>query len=92
MEGVKLFFGFACRLAFFIQYRYVNIGGKNFYIEGHKGIQLLSNEEITFKLKKKIISIKGHDLFVKYIDNSTAVIFGTIVQVNVLWNQKWLYK
>jgi len=66
------------------EYRYVNIGGKNFYIEGHKGIQLLSNEEITFKLKKKIISIKGHDLFVKYIDNSTAVIFGTIVQVNVL--------
>lgn len=65
------------------EYRYVNIGGKNFYIEGHKGIQLLSNEEITFKLKKKIISIKGHDLFVKYIDNSTAVIFGTIVQVNV---------
>ncbi|MDD4350677.1 MAG: YabP/YqfC family sporulation protein [Clostridia bacterium] len=66
------------------EYRYVNIGGKSLYIEAHKGIQLLSNEEITFKLKKKIISIKGHDLFVKYIDNSTAVIFGTIVQVNVL--------
>ena len=35
------------------EYRYVNIGGKSLYIEGHKGIQLLSNEEITFKLKKE---------------------------------------
>lgn len=66
------------------EYRYVNIGGKSVYIEGHRGIQLLSNEEITFKLKKKLMSVKGHDLFVKYMDKSTAVILGVIVQVNVI--------
>lgn len=65
-------------------YRYINISGKSVYLEGHKGIQLLSEEEITFKIKKKLISIKGHDLFVKYMDNDTAVVCGSIVQVSVL--------
>lgn len=65
-------------------YRYVVINGKYFYLEGHNGIKILTDKEISFAVKKKVISIKGTDLKVKYFDNSTAVILGTIVQVMII--------
>ena len=66
------------------EYRYTNIGGKTMYIEGQCGILNLTKEEISFKLRKKTITIKGNDLFVKYYDNNTALVYGTIVNVVVL--------
>ena len=66
------------------EYKYINIGGKLVYIEGQKGLVNLSKEEISFRVHKKVCSIKGSDLFIKYYDNSTAVICGSIVSVVVL--------
>lgn len=66
------------------EYRYINIGGKMVYVEGQKGIQNLSKDEISFKLNKKTCTIKGNDLYIKYYDNSTAVVCGSIVSVVVL--------
>ena len=66
------------------EYRYINIGGKMVYIEGQKGIVNFSKEEISFKLHKKTCTIKGADLCVKYYDNSTAVVCGSIINVVVL--------
>ena len=66
------------------EYRYINIGGKMVYIEGQGGILNLSNEEISFKLRKKTCTVKGCDLYVKYYDNSTALVCGSIVSVVVL--------
>lgn len=68
----------------FKDYRLVNISGKVLYIEGHNGINVLGQNEMSFKLKKKILTIKGEDLTVKYFDNSTAVVLGRIVQVEVI--------
>ena len=66
------------------EYRYINIGGKLVYIEGQKGINTLSKEEISFKVNKKVCLIRGSDLYIKYYDNSTAVVCGSIISVVVL--------
>lgn len=65
-------------------YRYINIDGKYVYLEGHKGILHLSDEEISFKLKKKTLNIKGYNLKIKILDNTTSVVEGNVLQVNVL--------
>ena len=66
------------------EYRYVNVGGKFLYIEGHTGIDILGEKEIKFNLKKKKLSIKGENLIIKYFDTSTAIIQGKIIQVTTL--------
>ena len=66
------------------EYRYTNIGGKMIYLEGQRGIVTLTNEEVSFKLKTKTFTIKGTDLFIKYYDNNTALVYGSIVSVVVL--------
>ena len=66
------------------EYRYINIGGKMVYIEGQNGIVSLSKEEISFRMRKKVCTIKGSDLYVKYYDNCTAVVCGSVVSVVVL--------
>ena len=66
------------------EYRYINVGGKLLYIEGQNGILNLSKEEISFRLRKKVITVKGSDLYIKYYDNSTAIVGGSIISVVVL--------
>ena len=67
----------------FNEYRYVNLGGKFVYVEGHNGIKLLADNEISFYLKKQSLQIKGEMLIVKYFDKNTAIVQGRIVQVSV---------
>lgn len=66
------------------EYRYINIGGKMVYLEGQSGILNLTREEISFKVRKKTCTIKGSDMYVKYYDNNTALVCGSIVSVVVL--------
>lgn len=66
------------------EYRYTNIGGKAVYVEGQKGILNLTHEEISFRVNKKTCTIKGNNLYIKYYDNSTALVCGSIVSVVVL--------
>lgn len=66
------------------EYRYINIGGKMVYIEGQSGILTLNKEEISFRVRKKTCTIKGSDLYIKYYDNCTALVCGSIVSVVVL--------
>jgi len=66
------------------EYRYINIGGKMVYVEGQNGLINLSKDEIAFKVHKKVCTIKGSDLYIKYYDNSTALVCGSIVSVVVL--------
>ena len=66
------------------EYRYINIGGKMVYVEGQKGILGLNKEEISFRVHKKTCTIKGSDLYIKYYDNCTALVCGSIVSVVVL--------
>lgn len=66
------------------EYKYINIGGKMVYVEGQSGILNLTREEVSLKVRKKVCTIKGSDLYIKYYDNCTALICGSIVSVVVL--------
>lgn len=66
------------------EYRLVNISGKALYIEGQTGINLMSEKEISFALKKKNLTIKGDNLTIKYFDKSTAVVVGHIVSTQIV--------
>lgn len=67
----------------FMEYRFINIGGKFFYVEGHNGINILTKKEISFKIKKKTLSVYGDEMIIKYYDNSTAIIEGKIFRTEV---------
>lgn len=64
-------------------YNIVNISGKIVYIEGQRGLLKLSSETISCKLKKGFVEIKGTNLFIKELTNSTLLIQGKIYKIEV---------
>lgn len=56
----------------------INLSNKAVYIEGHKGLVSLKQEEICFRAKKTKIKILGDALKIKKITTSTAIIEGEI--------------
>ncbi|MBQ2714732.1 MAG: YabP/YqfC family sporulation protein [Clostridia bacterium] len=56
-------------------------GGRGIHVEGHKGILYLSEEEITFKHKKRNIKIVGHDLSILEFSSTDAYVKGEILSV-----------
>lgn len=65
-------------------FRIVNLGGKNLYIEGIKTVVSFEENEMRFQLKNNVLSVKGSELKVKYLDSSTCVISGEIKVVETL--------
>lgn len=59
-------------------YRLVNLGGDCLYIEGIKSVLSFAEDEMQFQLKKKVLSVTGVNLKVKYLDKSTCVLTGAI--------------
>lgn len=51
------------------------------YIEGHRGIDFLSSEQISFKLKKGRISFFGNDLVIKQLEVDCAAVSGRIMKI-----------
>ena len=64
-----------------INYRVVNLGGKNLYVEGIKSIICLGDNEIRFQLKKCMLIIVGNNMKIKYLDKTTCTIVGDIFSV-----------
>lgn len=58
---------------------------RNFlYLEGHKGLLKLSQENITFKVKSGVVVILGQNLMIKELTPTTAAITGKIVNFEVI--------
>ena len=51
------------------------------YIEGQKGVSLISDTKISVRVKNFKINITGIDLIIKRITQSTITIVGKISQV-----------
>jgi len=62
-------------------YRIVNVGGQNLYVEGIKNVIEFGEKEMKFQLKKCMLHIIGSNLKVKYLDKSTCIIVGEITSV-----------
>ena len=65
-------------------YNLVNISGKILYVEGHKGLTLLSKEMITFKVKNARVMVEGKDLTLCELTENTLKVVGQISKVEVL--------
>ena len=67
-----------------VQYRYMNFGGKAFYLAGFKEILLLSPECVVFRLKDRgQISISGENLSLQEMDTEMVMVTGVIRLVEV---------
>lgn len=67
----------------FNTYKIVNVGGNLIYVEEVKGLLILSDTIISLKLKKGYLEVKGNNLKIKDLTNTTAVIQGKIYKTEV---------
>jgi len=65
------------------QYNIVNVSGKIVYVEGHKGLDLLSKNLICLKLKKGRIKIEGKDFVLRELYDDCIKISGKIEKIEV---------
>jgi sporulation protein YqfC len=65
------------------EYNIVNVSGRLVYIEGHKGLLILSKEKMNLKLKKGYISVLGHDLVLSELYDQCIKISGKIQKIEV---------
>ena len=64
-------------------YNIVNINGNAVYVEGQKGLVSLSDSQIIFKVKNKIITVLGSNLSLKEMSLETLSIVGVINKIEV---------
>lgn len=62
-------------------YNIVNISGRILYVEGHCGLNVLSRENITFKVKHGRIVVEGKNLILDELSENTLKIVGEIIKV-----------
>lgn len=65
------------------KYNIVNMSGKLVYIEGHKGLSLLSKTMICLKIKKGNIKVEGRDLILQELFEECVKISGKIEKIEV---------
>ena len=65
------------------KYNIVNMSGKLVYIEGHKGLSVLSKEMICLRVKKGSIKIEGRELILKELYDECVKISGIIEKIEV---------
>ena len=65
-------------------YNIININGKAVYVEGHKGLVSLAEDLVRFKVKDKIVSVKGKELKLKILSSVTLSVAGEIEEVSVV--------
>lgn len=68
----------------FGKFNLVLISNNFLYLEGHKGLLKLSEENITFKVKNGVVVILGENLAIKELTQQTAAITGKIVNFEVV--------
>ena len=66
-----------------MNYRVINLGGRQLYVEGIKSVVSFGETEMLFQLKKQVLAVGGSNLKVKYLDKATCVLEGNISSVVV---------
>lgn len=65
-------------------YKVTLIGGKELFIEGHRGIVSYSDQEIICRVKRDKLEISGEKLFVKEINEDELLVSGIVLGVRVI--------
>lgn len=66
-----------------IGYKYMNIGGKKFYMQGFKSILSFSQDSVILKVPNGEIEIQGNNLNIEELGVDTILIAGNILRVNL---------
>ena len=64
-------------------YNIVNISGRLLYAEGHRGLVVLSEKQVVFKLKKGQAVVEGRGLMLAELAENTLFIKGKINKVEI---------
>ena len=64
-------------------YNLINISGRILYVEGQKGVTILSKDLIAFKIKKGRVVVEGENLFLREITSNTLIIEGKITKTEI---------
>jgi len=67
----------------FKSYNLVNISGNLLYVEGHLGLNVISDDNVVFKVKNGIVDVKGKELSLKNLSQTTMAIQGKIYKIEV---------
>lgn len=62
----------------------INMSNQLLYAEGHKGVFLISEESISFKIPRGVVIVSGQNLHIKKITASTLTIQGKIEKVETM--------
>ena len=81
-ESLKKEFGLPKEL--FGHFNVVLVSNNFLYIEGHKGILKLSQENMTFKVKNGVLVVLGKNMQMKELTQNTVSIIGKIDSFEVV--------
>lgn len=65
------------------EFNIVNMSGEALYVEGHKGVTLISSETVAFKIKKGRVVVEGDKLTLKELSQNTILLQGKIKKVEI---------
>lgn len=65
-------------------FQVVMISQEFMYIEGHKGILKMSEDNMTFRVKNGVLVVLGQNLILKELTSTTVAIMGKIKQFEVM--------
>lgn len=69
--------------SFCSDFNVVNMSGRIIYVEGHKGLNILSKEKIVLLVKSGSISIDGEQLVLQELYDDCVKIIGKIKKIEV---------
>ena len=65
-------------------YKVTLTGGKELFIEGHRGIVSYSEQEIICRVKRDKLEISGEKLFVEEINEDELLVSGIVLGIRVI--------
>jgi len=69
-------------------FKLVALGFTSIFIEGHKGLNVFSSVEMSFKVKNGVVKILGDKLELKNFSKLSALVKGKIKKVEFIENEK----
>ena len=72
------------RKDFIQEFNLVNISGHLLYVEGHKGLTVLTRDLIAFKINKGRVEVLGENMKLSELTSNTILIEGKIVKTEIV--------
>ncbi len=65
------------------EFHIINISNRILYVEGHRGIKMLTKSLVVFKVKNGSVEVEGEGLNLSELTENTLKISGEIKRINL---------